>query len=140
MMIIFDKDYDSVKQEDIENLEKLIGSELPEDYKQHMLKYNGGSIPLWYEYIFIHNKRELSLEGFHQLKYGDDNVESYFGHKHDFLYPNLLPIGAITGGYIAMGYQQENKGEIYVYFSDEDPYKIANSFNEFIEGIEVREI
>ena len=138
-MITFDKDYDPVNEGDIQNLEQLIGNELPEDYKAHLLQCNGGSIPLWYEYVFIHGKNELFLGGFHQLKHGDGNIETYYNHKHDFLYPKLLPIGAITGGSLAIGYQDDNKGEIHVYFSDEGPYKIANSFTEFIEALEIRE-
>ncbi len=104
-----------------------------------MLKYNGGSIPLWNEYVFTSNKgEELFLESFHQLKHIDGSLEDYY--KHNFLYPRLLSIGAITGGYIAIGYQNDNMGEIYAYFSDEDPFKIANSFTEFLTSLEVRNV
>ncbi|KAB1158917.1 SMI1/KNR4 family protein [Tenacibaculum aiptasiae] len=42
-----------------------------------------------------------------------------------------------NGGYLAIGYQKDNLGEIYVYFSSEGPYKVASSFTEFLESLKI---
>jgi hypothetical protein len=115
-------------------LEDLLGNQLPEDYKAHMLKYNGGRVPYTKDCVIELNKSEYILGGFHQI----DEVKKSYNNK--ILYPNYISIGDITGGYLAMGYKENNKGEIYVYFSDEKPYKIANSFTEFLESLDIRDV
>ncbi|SEC37864.1 SMI1 / KNR4 family (SUKH-1) [Tenacibaculum sp. MAR_2009_124] len=120
--------------EEIEELEKLIMAKLPNDYREHVLKSNGGKVSFEKEYIIRHDNREFCLSGFYPIKNGASNVKDYFNNKHNFLYPNLLPIG-----YIALGYKEGNYGEIYFYFSDELPFKVASSFKSFLKNIEVQD-
>ncbi|WBV51084.1 SMI1/KNR4 family protein [Chryseobacterium gambrini] len=96
-----------------------------------MLKYNGGFVPVEKEYVIDFGDSEVLLGSFFPIKYRTGNIERYYQSKHEFLYPNLLSIGTLVGGYIAMGYQSNNFGQIYIYFSDEESKKIANSFTDF---------
>ncbi|WP_452602945.1 SMI1/KNR4 family protein [Pontimicrobium sp. MEBiC06410] len=137
-MLEFNTYGESITEIDVQAFEQLIGKELPEDYKTHLLKYNGGSVPWEKQYEFSFKGEEISLATFHKLKSDrGGTLEEYYNRKHDFLFPKLLPIGTIEGGYLAMGYQTGNYGEIYIYFSDEGPYKVANSFTEFLESMNV---
>ncbi len=114
-MLEFNTYGEVITEQDIESFEGLIGSDLPEDYKKHMLKYNEGSVPWEKQYELSFNGEEIILATFHKLKSNEGStLEAYYSRKHDFLYPKLLPIGTIEGGYLAMGYQIENKGEVYV--------------------------
>ncbi|CAL2080627.1 SMI1/KNR4 family protein [Tenacibaculum sp. 190524A05c] len=135
----FNNYYDNISTIELEELEKLIGARLPSDYKEHMLKFNGGKVPHDKDYIINYNNQDFFLSGFYTLKHGVSNIEDYYNNKHSFLYPKLLPIGVIVGGYLALGYKEENYGEVYVYFSDSLPFKVANSFGAFIDNIEEQE-
>ncbi|EDP72847.1 hypothetical protein FBALC1_17137 [Flavobacteriales bacterium ALC-1] len=132
-MIVFDKDYE-LGEDDLNELELVLEKELPEDYKAHMKKYNGGSIPSGKEYFFSFRNKELVLSSLDEV----EEVKDFFRLKKSFLYPKLLSIGTLEGGYLAIGYVDDNYGEIYAYHSDQEPYKISNSFAEFIEELKIR--
>lgn len=132
----FDNDFNEISKADIQRIEQLIGSKLPNDYKNHMMNYNGGSVPLWKNYYFEFQDDSITLGRFHTIS----SLENYFNKRLSFLYPKLLSIGSVNGGSLAIGYQNENFGNIYVYFSDEGPHKIANSFTEFIESLIVENL
>ena len=136
-MIKLDKDYAPIQPNDIENVENLIGAKLPGDYTKFMLEFNGGSVPFGKEYYYIVNEIPLDFARFHQIKYGNDSLETYFNHKHGFLYPNLITIGSIVGGKLAMRIKGDAYGAIYVYYSDTEPEKIADSFTDFVNGLVV---
>ncbi len=136
----FDIDYDLINEGELRETEELIGSKLPSDYREHMLKFNGGTVPLGKEYIFDFKNNELFLEGFHQIKFGEGKLESYYSRKHSFLFPSLLPIGTIEGGFLALGYREGNYGKVYCYFSDKEPFEISSSFSNFINSLREVEV
>ncbi|MFD2917095.1 SMI1/KNR4 family protein [Psychroserpens luteus] len=132
-MLEFNTTKELISLSDLQNLESALGAILPEDYKTHMLKYNGGRVSWTKSYILEYNGSEYELGGFKEL----DKVKEFFESKNPILYPKYFSIGDIEGGYLAMGYQEENYGQIFVYFSDEAPQKVANSFSEFLQSIKV---
>jgi len=140
----FEKENEMITNSDFKNLENLIGYSLPEDYKEHMLKYNGGTSSDDELFIVAFNYdneyREASYISFDPIKHGDDTVEIQFNLKQSYLFPKLLAIGSFLGGRILMGYRDHNYGNIYIDFSYQDPIKVANSFSEFVGRIEVEEI
>lgn len=136
-MINFDKDYEAISSSDIEKVENLIGARLPDDYKKHMLEFNGGSVPLDKNYVFHFGENELDFSRFHQMKHEDGTVEEYFSHKHDFLYPNLISIGTTVEGHLALRIKGNDKGGIYFYSSDSGPIQLTKSFADFINALKV---
>lgn len=142
-MIEFDQDFKSITAADIRNAESLIGTKLPQDYVKHMLKYNGGSVPpIECDYIYREKDRDLRFTGFMPIKYGygtndeDGTVEKFHKLHHPLWHPKLLVIGAMDNGVISMGIVKENYGQIFHNYSDEEPYKLCDTFTELIENIE----
>ncbi|SEC38042.1 hypothetical protein SAMN04489761_2832 [Tenacibaculum sp. MAR_2009_124] len=82
----FGIDYELINHEDLDKIENLLKAKLSSDYKKHMLKFNGGTVPLDKEYVFNFNENELVLEGFHQVKYGEGNLEDYYAHNIIFYF------------------------------------------------------
>lgn len=145
-MLEFDKVYKQIKKTDINNLESLIGTKLPEDYVNHMLKYNGGYVPLIesdYLYIEKDKNRVLHFTSFKSIKhgYGDKNeegtVDEFYKLYHPLWYPKLLVIGSMDCGVISMGIVEENYGQIFFNYSEEEPYKLCDNFTQLIESIVV---
>ncbi|CAL2094272.1 SMI1_KNR4 domain-containing protein [Tenacibaculum sp. 190524A05c] len=138
-MVGFKIDEKTITIEEFNQFEALLeGLKFPDDYKSHMLTYNGGSVPFDYDYLlsYLDDNNELIEAKFIRF-YSLERIKLTYEKKHEFLFPKLLAIGLIEGGYLAMGYTKNNYGEIFVFFSSEGPYKVANSFKEFIENLEV---
>ena len=138
----FEIENEKITLDEFNRFEKLLGDlKLPNDYKDHMLNYNGGSVPFDYDYIFSYqDDNNEFIEAKFIRFYSLERVKLTYEKKHEFLFPKLLTIGLIEGGYLAMGYTQNNYGEIFVFFSSEGPYKVADSFTELIESMEEYEI
>ncbi|KAB1158916.1 hypothetical protein F7018_07370 [Tenacibaculum aiptasiae] len=128
----FIRDDKLISLNDLKDLEKLIESSLSKDYKQHMLSYNGGYMYSERSKVYSYEEEYVNFGRFFDL----EKVKKMFNRKHDFLKNSFLTIGTVVGGYIAIGYNQNNFGEIHIYHSDGNPKKIANSFTEFIENLE----
>ena len=97
-----------------------------------MLRYNGGRVNYTMRYFYIHQNHEYDLAGFTDI----DHIIELYKLKKDSLYPKLLTIGHIVGGYLGIGFGTENFGQLYMFFSDGNLEKVANSFTEFIENLD----
>lgn len=128
-MTEFRIDHKCITQEELREFEEQIQLVLPEDYKAHMLTFNGGS-PLTYYIYFGEPDDGINLSGFKPIKYGEDLVEA-----KDHLPQKHLSIGYTETGYLAMSLDQDNYGSIFVYYSEAELKKIASSFTEFLEGL-----
>lgn len=111
-MIDFEIENKLITPEELSEFEKEIGLPLPQDYKDHMLKYNGGS-PLSYYIYFGEPDDGIRLAGFKSIKYGTSLVG-----KQDYLPKNYLSIGYIETGYLAMSLDEKDYGNIFVYYSE----------------------
>ncbi|WP_227871732.1 SMI1/KNR4 family protein [Flavobacterium kingsejongi] len=115
--------------EELNKFELEIELSLPEDYKAHMLKYNGGT-PLSYYFYFGEPEDGIRLSYFFSIEYGALLVE-----KQDYLPKMHISIGKTETGYLSMSLDEENFGAIYVYYSEVELELIATSFTEFLNGL-----
>lgn len=132
-MIQFEIENELISSTELQEFEtKLNGLKLPEDYKKHMLKYNGGITVENY----VWNKDEnIIFMYFSPIKYGDWTMEErYSVDRIDVLPKNDIYIGEIRGGSLCMSLG-ENHGAIYAFYSDGERVHLASSFTEFINGL-----
>ena len=131
-MVEFRTRNELITQEELETFEEqLDGLKLPEDYKAHMLKYNGGGTIEDYEWNTDEN---IQFSNFRPIKYGSMTMELGLIARENVLPENDIYIGRITGGSICMSLG-ENNGSIYVLYSDGERIDLASSFTEFINGL-----
>ncbi|MEO4005359.1 SMI1/KNR4 family protein [Flavobacterium sp. CAU 1735] len=128
-MIDFRIDNERITAEELNEFEQEIGLTLPEDYRAHMLKYNGGS-PFSYYLYFGEPDDGILLFRFKSIKYGDPLVE-----KQDYLPENYLSMGYTESGYLVMSLDENEYGSIFVCYSEAELTKLASSFTEFLDGL-----
>lgn len=130
----------------IEELEVLIGFPLPDDYKKFLIEYNGGTSKVRYSKFFV---EELNQEIPLDVLFGIGVKRTFdlgvcFEEFEEDLLPNSLIIGDDPGsGLIVLITDAENYGVYYwdhsFYFpqssEEENTYKIAESFQDFIDGL-----
>ena len=138
--------FGSATEESIRELEELMGFPLPEEYKKFLSEYNGGTSKVRYSKFFV---KELNQEIPLDVLYGIGvkrtfNLGVIYEEFEEDLLPNSLIIGDDPGsGLIVLITDIENYGVYYwdhsFYFpqsnEEENTYKIANSFNDFINGL-----
>lgn len=115
--------------------QKLNGLKLPEDYKKHMLKYNGGGANEDYAW---NSNDKFEFASFHPIKYGSSTMENGLIARNNVLPETDIYIGYILTGSLCMSLG-ENHGAIYAFFSDGERINLASSFTEFVEGLELLE-
>ena len=121
-------------EQDLQEFETLIGNRLPQDYKNHMLIYNGG-YPDAESAYFGNIDNDICLSSLHHLKGNDDDLLIDMHKTYDRL-PNGIHIGYILGGGLSMSLEPNEHGSIYIHYSETvSPIKIAKSFTEFISGL-----
>ncbi|EDP96811.1 SMI1/KNR4 family protein [Kordia algicida OT-1] len=130
----------AITLKEIEQLETDYSIKLPEDYKNHMLKFNGIN-PLE-DYYFLPDTWEDEINFFSTLpiKYGHYIFEkaNLIGYLED--YPeNHVSIGRTRTGGLSLSLHKEDYGSIYVYYSDGEMHKLAASLTEFLQGLEICE-
>lgn len=147
-----------INLQEIREFEQLIDAKLPEDYIEHLLKYNGGRPDKEDCYDFIEPIDEKELYGgihyFYALYEGDicnlvKEYQSFIGRiPHE-----MIPIAAVgsESNQICLGISGNYYGKIYYWVSDwesdeegvpvyDNIYLIANSFTEFINKLYIHEI
>ncbi len=128
-MIDFEIENRLITTDELHEFEIKTGVSLPKDYKEHLLKYNGGS-PMSYYLYFGDPDDGILLSGFKSIKYGTSPVE-----QKDYLPPKYLSIGYTETGYLAMSLDEKEYGNIFVYYSEAELTLLASSFTEFLEGL-----
>lgn len=140
--------------EEIKQIEELIGYQLPEEYKLHLLKYNGGMCePNVFSFKEDGEMTSSCLHWFLAIYNGEgDNLrESIETFKLDEkrMPQHIIPIAHDPGGnQICISCDGQDKGAIYFWdhenevdysVSDDNDYSnlyfIASSFNEFLESL-----
>ncbi|OWP79756.1 SMI1/KNR4 family protein [Flavobacterium oreochromis] len=136
----------SIKE--IEEIENYIGGELPQDFKNHYLKFNGG-FPINDRYYMENYDTYTSVNGFIPMKYHYDNNENWtleetYNHfnKQGFLPSHLIAFASDYGGnkfcidlnseniflvYMDLGNPIENSNAIR---------KISDNFKSFLDNLE----
>jgi len=147
-MLIFENAQPPVKLEDINKFEKEIGHQLPSDYKEFLLKQNGGK-PSTRRYITKDGAVESSVIMLLPLADIDSaNLRRNYliFNKANLIPRNLLPIAeAIRMHQICISLYGEDVGAVYHWLADDEDeeiipsydnmYLIAGSFTEFINSL-----
>lgn len=145
-MIQFIAEEELIEQTDIDAFETSIGATLPEAYKQQLLKYNGGGADVNLTVYFEPLEDEINFLCFLPLKYGDNELgranrnglEAYFPQSPTPI--RHIRMGSNYTGALSMSLDEEDYGAIFHFFPDSVvPKKIANSFTEFVNGLEAYE-
>ncbi|MGG4268084.1 SMI1/KNR4 family protein [Peribacillus simplex] len=143
--------YGKATQEAVNNFEKFVGFEIPADYKQFLLKNNGGTTSVQNSRFYVNALDTLvCLNVLYGLDLQDKELDLQKCHEEyrEDLHKNCIIIGNDTcAGKILLINNEEEKG---VYFwdqgwysdpsgQDENIYKVAESFQSFIEGLKIPE-
>ena len=131
-MIDIEVDEKLIDQGEMNQIEIDLSVKFPEDYRNYMLIYNGGS-PKSISVYF--NKKNIRLSSFLPLKYGEDTLEESYMNSRDFLPKNYVPIGYTETGNLCMSLSKDTYGSVYVYYSDVELELLASSFTEFLDGL-----
>jgi hypothetical protein len=133
---------------EIEKFEELIRAKLPEDYKQFLLKHNGGH-PIMDGFKLIQpvNEQinEAVIDWFYALYDGEAcNIVKKFNTYKNELSENLLAIAYDSGGRTCLGIKGEEYNKVYYWTTNwsfwrgeeyNKLYLAANTFSEFIHGM-----
>lgn len=130
----------------IKEFEQHIGFSLPEDYKQFLSEYNGGTAKVRYSTFVVKDIDQIiPLDVLFGLGVIEELDLQYWNDEYrDDLLPNSIIIGHDPGsGMIVLINDPEIQGVYYwdhsFYFEEsneeENTYKIADSFRSFIEGL-----
>ena len=126
-----------ISTEEIKSLELKYNIVLPEDYREGMLKMNG-----YYaseELFFNSNVFDDEIEFFSifPIKYGSTAFENVNGINDLNDYPEgHVIIGRSRTGYFSMSLNTKDYGSIHVFYSDGEMHKLADTFTEFLDGLE----
>jgi hypothetical protein len=138
--------------DEISSWERVQGITLPKDYRDFLVRYNGGKV---YPRMFKHKMGSLQAGPFIDdsgvtyldLLYPWETVEMHWqGKTYGQGVPSRhLVIGENPGGIqVLMSLLQHDKGSIYSWFHSRTPwgkvgntekYLLANSFSEFLTGL-----
>ncbi|RZJ94512.1 MAG: SMI1/KNR4 family protein [Hymenobacter sp.] len=106
---------------DLTAIEQQYGITLPEDYKAHILLYNGGR-PQRRTFLEVQpdgSQVERAISTFYSVRYGVSTLESSMESLSDQLHPDLVPFGSDTGGdQFVLSVGPQDYGSVY-YISHE---------------------
>ncbi|MGE7601694.1 SMI1/KNR4 family protein [Peribacillus sp. NPDC097675] len=143
--------YGKATQEAINNFEHHIGFEIPADYKQFLLEFNGGNTSVKHAKFYVEAlDTHVSLDVLYGLDIDNEQLDLQKIHEEhkEGLHSNCIIIGKDT--YVGKILLIENEDEQGIYFwdqgwyadpssQDENIYKVTETFQSFIEGLKVPE-
>jgi len=148
-MVKFSKSGKKIKESEILDFEKKIGLELPLEYKNFLLKHNGGKCePCDFTFIEDDEESSSSVRRFYAIGGIDDyydlqeSIDNYINDEKR-LADNYIPIAEDDfGNLMCISCNDSNKGQIYFWnhegedeSSESNLYFIASSFDEFVENL-----
>ncbi|ASE60799.1 SMI1/KNR4 family protein [Chryseobacterium indologenes] len=103
MSIHFEKTSAKITIDDIQSFEKSLKIKLPEDFKEHYLKYNGGIPDNKCFYMqafdtFVEISRFFSIKNVDEKGQKIEDVYTNLAIKQDILQPHYLPFAKDWGG------------------------------------------
>lgn len=135
-----------VTNSDLDHIERAFHFTFPKQVRSHYLDYNGGSPK---KYLFSKDGAIIVVHEFLPVKYGKHLLEQAFSNlkvDSDVLPEHLVAFATDAGGdYFCFSIRDKDAGSIWIYrgeYSDEPDRAVrflANSLNEFVEGMEADE-
>ncbi len=119
------------------HLEEHLKAGLPEDYRNHMLEYNGGSA-IGENVIFDADRagiavgEDIILTSFHYLDNGEGSLEREARRGGTDHIPKGINICYTYSGVLIMSLAQGDFGSVYHMHNYGEPIKIASSWTEFV--------
>lgn len=153
-MVTFFETNDSISNSDISELESYVGLEFPSDYKDYLLKYNGGRCSPDV-FSFIENDKETNSsvdwfygihdDGSYSLKSNIDifKIEEKRMPKHILPiaqdpFGNQICISCGSGDYGKV-YFWDHENEVDYFLNDDNDYTnlyyIADGFSKFLDSL-----
>ncbi|WP_299767415.1 SMI1/KNR4 family protein [uncultured Dokdonia sp.] len=123
---------------DLNDFEQQINKTLPNDYRQHMLQYNGGGIDKFnLAHVVDETYGAYGLAYLFALKYDSTTIESIFTAYQDDYPVGYIPIGVAAGGgeFIMSLNNDETYGEIKILEEDGIMEYLSPSFSQFLEDM-----
>lgn len=125
----------------LQDFERINGLQLPQQYREFLLKYNGG-YPRPY-YFNISKEQGIGMINiFYGIGEMYDNLDKKIDIFDDILDAGFIPIADDSGGnQICLGLSEKYYGNVYFWIHDEDPedmgnmYFIAEDFGGFLEKL-----
>lgn len=124
-------------EEEIQNFEKEINAQLPESYREFLLKTNAKYIK---EPHYSIDDKIYEISGFTTFGDGEWTLEDHYRNLKEHFKNRYIAFAHDSGGwqYIISIERSENYGKIYFCRMDEEIdnaiTEIAGSFKEFIDG------
>lgn len=121
--------------------ERIIGVQLPNHYRDFLLRYNGGyPTPYYFSISKVQGKGMVNI--FYGIGEMYDNLDKKIDIFDDILNAGFLPIADDSGGnQICIGLTEKCFGNIYFWIHDEDTedtdnmYFISENFTVFSENL-----
>ncbi|WGH75103.1 SMI1/KNR4 family protein [Tenacibaculum tangerinum] len=123
---------------DISDFETQIGKVLPDDYKQHMLNWNGGGVHQYnLEHVNFPEHSDYGLLGLAPISHSKSTILNKMNALSSALPSNYIPIGRTRGGGTILMSLENNEtyGNIEVMFSEGDIINMSPSFSQFLEDM-----
>ncbi len=130
MKLILNLSEEKISNDELLEFEQSIGYKLPENYKEFILKNNGG----------VPNKEyfeEIKVSYFTPIKYGENTVEKAYEMLKEILPNGYLPIANdVCGELICIDLKSGNTfGNIYYVADGDEPLVIAKNFEQLLDGL-----
>jgi len=137
--------YGRLSEERLEKFESLLGNKLPQEFRDHLLKYNGGDpSPGDFDISCEEGPTTLNgIYGLHDGPYHNSLLRTYHTYKGR-IPRQLLAIGGDNfGNQICIGLTKKYTGRIYFWDHEKESkfFKfsattlVADSFGQFIKGL-----
>ena len=136
MQITFEMAFDtqSITLAELNEFQAMIGKPLPEDYRQHMLTYNGGDVAEMNNAHISNPEGGSGIEDFYPIKYGGNTIEEVNSTLGDEIPSGYLIIGcARGGGKIIISLNNDTTyGYTKHWYPDGSIYDLSPSFTQLI--------
>ena len=125
--------------QELNTFQTNLGMLLPEDYRHHMLQFNGGiAEPDNLEHTNYPEMPSTGLDYLFSIKYGSLTVEYVYDSISQHLPEGYLPIGKNRGGgEIIMSLNNDSTyGEIKEWYPDDEMNYMSSSFKQYLEDMQ----
>lgn len=130
----FEQTEKQLTESDLKNFEESFKINLPDEFKNHYLTYNGGYPP--YEYV-KGVKNIFTINGFNPIKYGSLPIEQIIADykKSEITFEKKIPFAYDNGGNV---YLISEDGSVHIieaeFIEDKNYILVSESFKDFINS------